>query len=101
MIKVVYITFPSQDSAVAISNTLLEQRLVACTNIYPMESAYHWQGNIDREKEWVAVFKTISDKIPEIIQLVENLHPYEVPCIVHWNAEANEAYEKWVQEETR
>jgi periplasmic divalent cation tolerance protein len=101
VIKVVYITFPNQDSAVAISNQLLEKRLVACSNIYQMESAYHWQGSIDREKEWVAVFKTTSDKIPEITKLVEENHPYEVPCIVHWNAKANEAYAKWVHDETR
>jgi len=100
VIKVVYITFSSKSSAAEISKQLLEQRLVACSNIYPMESAYHWQSTIDREEEWVAFFKTMPEKIPEIIKLVEAIHPYDVPCIVHWNAAANEAYENWVREET-
>jgi len=31
---------------------------------------------------------------------VERIHPYEVPCIVKWEVEANVSYEKWIVDST-
>ena len=31
---------------------------------------------------------------------IEKVHPYETPCIMKFNVEANEAYEEWIEKES-
>lgn len=95
----VYITHPSEASAKDLVDTLLEERLVACANCFPMTSAYWWQGAISRENEWVSIVKTIPENWDRLQERVGTLHSYEVPCIMKTNVEANEAYEEWIRKE--
>ena len=93
----VYITHPGEETAREISNLLLEKRLIACANIFPITSAYWWQGAIQREGEWVSIVKTSLDKWDLLKEEVLRIHPYEVPCILKMEVEANEAYYQWIK----
>lgn len=97
----VYITHPSEEKAREISDRLLEKKLIACANIFPITSAYWWQGAIQHEGEWVSVVKTTLPVWERLKEEVERIHPYEVPCIIKLEVEANKAYYKWIAEETR
>ena len=41
-------TLPDQQTAQALAATLLEQRLVACVQLSPCTSSFHWQGKIEK-----------------------------------------------------
>lgn len=97
---ILYITHPDEKTAQDISRQLLEKRLIACANIFPIDSMYRWSGEIQVEKEWVSVLKTIPENLKVLQTAIENLHPYTIPCIIHWQATANEAYENWIRQET-
>lgn len=97
----VYITTPNQSTAQQISQLLLERRLVACTNMHPISSSYHWQGSIAHDDEWVLIAKTTEPHLTQLMPLVEQLHPYAVPCIAYYTAHANAAYEQWIAEQLR
>ncbi len=97
----VYITYPSQGEADRITRRLLEERLVACGNIFPIKSTYWWQGSLSDDQEWACLLKSSSHLWREIIEVVETEHPYDVPCVVKYEIEANSAYEKWIMEEVR
>jgi len=56
---VFYITHPNEDQAKKIASALIEKRYVACANIYPVGSEYHWNGKIEKDAEWVSLCKTI------------------------------------------
>ncbi len=96
MISIFYVTHPDADCAKRITSALLEQRLIACANIFPMESAYWWEGALAQEGEWVSILKTLPNLEQAVEQAVMALHPYQTPCIVRWEARANAAYEQWV-----
>lgn len=96
---IIYITNSSENEARKLSNHLLEKKLVACANIFPITSAYWWEGAIQNEAEWVAIVKTTLKKWPAVKETVEKVHPYEVPCIMKIEVEANQAYEDWIAEE--
>lgn len=98
---VVYITHPDERCAQEISDQLVEEQLVACANIYPMQSIYQWNGAVQRAGEWVSILKTKIDKKAAIIDRVEELHPYEIPCITFVQAEANPKYEAWIAESVK
>lgn len=98
MISIFYITYPDADCAKRVTNALLEQRLVACGNLFPIESAYRWEGALAQEGEWVSVVKTLPNLEQAVEQAVMALHPYQTPCIARWEVRANAAYERWVAE---
>ena len=49
---IVYITASSREEAEKISRVLLEERLIACANIFdPVTSLYWWKGEIRKDAE--------------------------------------------------
>jgi periplasmic divalent cation tolerance protein len=92
----IYITHSSEAEAQRVSQHLLERKLIACTNIFPITSAYWWQGMIQNECEWVSIVKTTLESFEGVKTQVEKVHSYEVPCILKITVEANAAYEQWI-----
>jgi periplasmic divalent cation tolerance protein len=93
---ILYVTYPSENEARRISDSIVAARLAACANIFPIQSAYWWEGKIENGKEWVSLLKTASHLRRQLQEAIERLHPYEVPCIMQWEVIANKAYENWI-----
>lgn len=97
-ITVFYIPVGSEEEAHSISKLALEQKLAACTNIFPIQSMYPWEGKHHHEHEYVLILKTFPALTGEVQALIEHHHSYKTPCIMHWETEVNESYGKWMQE---
>jgi len=97
----IYITCKDEEEAVKISKHLLEKRLIACSNMHPIRSMYWWQDKIQDAKEVVIIAKTKNKNYEKIKTEVSNIHSYDIPCILKIDAQANEKYDKWVNEEVK
>src|SRR3989338_3448697 len=95
----IYITCKDEKEAVKISKSLLNKRLIACSNIYPIRSLYRWQGKMHDSKEFAIMAKTKEKNYKKIKEEALKLHSYDVPCILKIDAEANEIYQKWIDGE--
>jgi periplasmic divalent cation tolerance protein len=86
----------------AIIGELLQQRLIACGQVLgPISSCFRWQGDVQREQEWLALLKTAAALAGRVQARVAELHPYEVPEILVTNVDSgHEAYLLWVLEQT-
>ncbi len=94
---IVNVSFPDQESAIQISKYLLENKLVACAQISPIESYYTWQGNFESCKEYKASFKTVHQFWPKIEPIILQKHPYEVPEILAVPIiEVTQSYLEWM-----
>lgn len=100
MFSVVYITTSSLDEAKFIGRTLVKERLVACANIFPITSIYHWNGMQEAE-EVVLLAKTTAENVKRIEQRVKELHSYDVPCIISLVIDGSEDYLTWIKREVR
>ncbi len=99
MFSIVYITAGSMDEAKNIGRTLLEERFVACVNIFPITSIFRWKDKIDEAEEFGMLVKTKTDKVRDIEMRVKQLHSYEVPCIVSFKMDKGSAdYLNWIEE---
>jgi periplasmic divalent cation tolerance protein len=97
----VYVTCPDNDTARRIARALLDRRLVACANIFPVESLYRWEGRVEEARESAMLMKTRAALVPDVVAAVRELHPYEVPCAVGVQlGEGMPEYYAWVDEET-
>lgn len=97
----IYVTIPSQKVALQISEALLEAHLIACANIYSMQSVYRWEGKVAQEPEFVLIGKTRAALYPALCERITALHPYEVPCIAQLPVAFNPAFGAWVEAETK
>jgi periplasmic divalent cation tolerance protein len=98
---VFYVTHPDEGTAHDISAHLLDKRLIACANIFPIQSAYRWSGAVQREGEWVSVLKTKTALETALEDALRALHPYDTPCFMRFEARANAEYERWIEEVVR
>ena len=98
---IILTTMPSDDRAVEMARTLVEERLAACVNVHAaMTSTYRWQGQIEVEPERQVVIKTTRDRLAAIEARLRALHPYDLPEFVVLDASAGDAYARWVQGST-
>jgi periplasmic divalent cation tolerance protein len=97
----VYVTNPDEKVAKRIANHLLKKRIIACANIFPVDSAYWWKGKIENEEECVLIIKTKKGNWEKVKKEIKKIHPYSVPCITKINVEANKEYEKWLRKEVK
>jgi len=83
MVAIVYTTVGNMPDARKIAKTLVEEQLVACTNIIPnIESYYRWEDKIENDKEVILISKTIDANVKKTIQRIKQLHKYELPDII-------------------
>ena len=97
----VYITTADSDEAYRIGETIVEERLAACVNIFDgIKSVYHWEGKICKDSESVLVAKTDKKSMEQLIYRVKELHSYSCPCIVALPViGGNKQYLSWIQQE--
>jgi periplasmic divalent cation tolerance protein len=97
----VYITNPTKKEAQKIAKLLLKERLIACANIFEIESLYWWEGKIETSKEFVLIGKTIEKNYNKIKKKIKEIHPYKIPCILKIKADANSEFLNWVNKEVK
>lgn len=102
-VRIAYVTAPSLETAGALARTLVSERLAGCVNLLPgMKSIYAWEGRMEEADEVVLIIKTTVDRWPELERRVRELHPYETPCILGFDADAaGVAFGRWIRDATR
>ena len=98
-LTILYIPCPDSETAVKIVQILIDEKLVACGNIQKSESLYVWEGNLVKEDEYIAVMKTLNHLTARAGSRIKELHPYDIPAVIHWAAMCNEAYLAWVKQQ--
>lgn len=95
-------TCNSDEIASLISDMLVSQKLAACVNIIKsMESVYQWQGEIQRDQEFLLIIKTRQSLYPSVEKMIQELHNYELPEIIAVPVIAGEKkYLDWIQSAT-
>jgi periplasmic divalent cation tolerance protein len=98
--RVVLVTAPDEAVAESLVRQLVEEGVAACGNIVPgITSIYRWQGQVEREREVLVVFKTTVAGAVRLAERVPQLHPYEVPEVLVLPVERGHGpYLNWISE---
>jgi periplasmic divalent cation tolerance protein len=97
-IRVVLVTVPDAEAALALARQVVEDRLAACGNVIPgVKSVYRWAGEVQEDAEALVLFKTTEEALPELEKRVMELHSYDVPeflalPVIHGHA----PYVRWL-----
>lgn len=99
---VILVTVDTQEVAQEIAGALVSDRLAACVNLYPIHSVYTWEGKVEQAAEWQLVIKTDLALFTKIADLLDMLHPYEVPEMLALPIQQGSApYLAWMADSTR
>ena len=94
----VYVTAP-QYAASEIATAVVDERLAACVNRVPCQSTYRWEGEVLTDDETILLIKTTDESYDRLEARVDELHPYEVPCIERFDETALlERFGAWIAE---
>lgn len=99
---IIYTTCPTRKEAEKIALTLARERLVACVNMWPINSIYWWEKKIEKAGEWALLCKTRNALANKVEERVRKLTSYNLTVIEQW--EVKRVYKgvlKWVNEVTR
>ncbi len=89
------------EEAESLAQMLIENKLAACVQYFPIKSIYRWKGNIEKSGEYVLIIKTSSSRRELIVETLRRLHSYELPEIVVLEKDfVTEEYSFWVEQET-
>lgn len=100
LLQIVTTTAEKAD-AEALAQALLDRRLAACVQISgPIESRYWWNNRLETAAEWTVTIKTHRDRYAEVQRLLLELHPYDEPEIMAFQAvEVSPGYARWLGEQ--
>jgi periplasmic divalent cation tolerance protein len=102
-VVVVLSNAPDVPLAKRIAHMLVEEHLAACVNLgVPGLSMYMWQGVLEGADEVPMVMKTTRGRLPELIERLTQLHPYEVPEVLVLPVLGGlQSYMEWVRAQAR
>lgn len=79
---IVYTTFPEKTLAKKVARTLIEEKLIACSNIFRLDSLYTWKNKLQQAVEYGAFMKTGAERYTKVEKRIRQLHPYDCPEII-------------------
>jgi periplasmic divalent cation tolerance protein len=87
--------------AETIAKRLVEERLAACVQMFPIESVYRWEGAVQHAEEWMLFCKIKAADYAEVEATIRAEHSYSNPEIIEVGIEAGaQAYLSWIVSST-
>jgi len=101
-IRIVLTSVDNHKAAQSLAKGLVKAELVACVQISAAgESWYRWQDDVRHEAEYFLVIKTSAAMREAVLDWLQEHHPYELPEIVWFPAEASDGYGAWLRDQLR
>jgi len=97
MVSIVFFTAANEEEAKKIVERLLEEKLVACANMFPVKSAYWWEDKLESSVEIFVWMKTRADKFERIVERIKELHSYELPVVEMIDSKTFPDVEQWIE----
>jgi periplasmic divalent cation tolerance protein len=99
---IAYTTFPQKALAKKLAKVLIAENLIACANIFKLDSVYTWKSKLEETIEYGAFMKTRKELYGEVEKRILELHPYDCPEIIQIPiSEGNSKYLSWIKNETK
>ena len=100
--RTIYITAADLKEAQLIGLALVQEKLAACVNYFPIQSIYRWQGKVEENPEVALLVKTRKSLVHKVMARTKALHSYAVPCIESWPIESGYLpFLQWISESTQ
>lgn len=95
--SVIQTTCSSKEEAKELSKKLLEEKIVACVQITPIESLYLYENSMHDTQEYLLNIKTAARHYDNVEAFIKEHHSYNTPEIVELTiSRGSKEYLHWV-----
>lgn len=94
-------TFEEKGEAEKLVELLLDKKLIACGQIFEIDSHYVWKNERFIEKEFMLMMKTKESLFGQVEKEIKENHPFEVAEIIALPIQnISKEYANWIDENT-
>ena len=94
-------TFEEKNDAEKLAELLLDKKLIACGQIFEIDSHYVWKNERFIEKEFMLMMKTKESLFGQVEKEIKENHPFEVAEIIALPIQnVSKEYADWINENT-
>jgi len=98
----VYTTCASTEEAKKLGSLIIERKIGACVDFWPVESVYMWEGKMEDRSQAMLMITTLESKLPDVENLISQNHSYSVPLVAGVDIRRlNHSYKEWMVETMR
>ena len=96
------VAFNNKEEIYLAEEKLLKEKLVASLQVLTSDSIWNYNGDLEKDKEYLVFMKTKESLINEVYKVIRDIHSYEVfEFAVFSLTSPSDDYLKWIAEETK
>lgn len=100
-IVMVYTTVGTVEEAELLAKRLVESKLASCVNVMAPHTAFYIENEtLSITTEIALLIKVPEERYAFTYEALKSWHPYSIPALLSWPAEANKAYSIWATQQT-
>jgi len=99
-LMIVLTTEANSENAEVLAEKILRKKLAACISFHQIESMYWWNSQLKRDGEVQIMIKTTKFQLGKLLDTVKDLHSYENPELLYWEASSSNSYLNWANKVT-
>jgi periplasmic divalent cation tolerance protein len=93
----IYTTCKDMESARKLGQKIIESKIGACVDMWPIESMYYWKGEFQSKTQAMLMVSTIEKNLQGVDDLMSVKHEYNTPMIAGVDVRRiNHDYKEWM-----
>ena len=95
----IYTTCKNIDEAEELGSLIVNKKIAACVDFWPVTSCYSWKGSFQCVAQAMLLITTFEAKLEEVTEIISENHSYSVPLIAGVDVRRiNHPYKEWMME---
>ena len=95
----IYTTCESMDEAQKLGSLIVNNKIAAFVDFWPISSCYNWKGSFQCVPQAMLLVTTFEAKLEEVNEIISLHHTYSVPLIAGVDVRRiNHPYKEWMTE---
>jgi len=96
----IYTTCESMEEAEKLGALIIQSKMGACVDFWPIKSCYNWEGSYQCVSQAMLLVTTLEAKLDPVTQLINDNHTHSVPLIAGVDIRRmNHDYKEWMTKE--
>lgn len=96
----IYTTCENVDEAKALGGLIIDKKIAACVDFWPISSCYKWKGVSQCVDQAMLLITTFESKLDAINEIISKNHTYSIPLIAGVDVRRiNHPYKEWMMGE--
>jgi len=96
----IYTTCANMEEARKLGKLMIDQKVAACVDMWPIHSMYNWEGKFEDHEEAMLLITTLEARLQGVDAIISKNHSYSTPLVAGVDVRRiNPEYREWLVNE--